>query len=170
MIEIDGTIGNQMNEATANQQVEEVKSAGYDLAKPQIRAKEVSKEYDHLKHLGLNKRHRPNDGLGTNDMYAHAQAEGDNNNETYSHVQSGQYFQTYSCTPGQNGQCDDTYEHAKNVGYGHSDTYDHFHLSVKEAKNEFADYDYAHAQNSALDEGDYDHAGFIDGNDRDTFK
>ena len=58
----------------------------------------------------------------------------------------------------QNEQWNDTYEHAKNVGCGDSDTctYDLWHLPFNEAKEESLYYAYAHAQITAITEGEYD--------------
>ena len=165
-IQVDGAIGNQINEGTANQQVKPVNSAGYDLAKPQIKAKEESKEYDHLEHLGLNQ--RPDKGHDSSDTYEHADVEGKEINDAYSHAQSRQYFHTDSSTPAQNQQGDNTYEQAKCAGYSDGDAYDHTHVSARVVNEEFSDYAYAHAQNSTLEEGDYDHAGRDDRNDIDT--
>ena len=133
-----------------------------------MKTEEETTDYDHLEHLGLNQKlHVAHDAT---DTYAHAQAEGNDNNDTYSHAQSGQYFQGDMCTPGQNRRGDDTYEHTKSVGYEDSDTYDHSHLSVTDVKEESSDYAYAHAQNTAGTEGDYDHAGCGDRNDNDTYE
>ena len=147
---------NQINEATSISHTKTTNSVGYDLSKQQMKTEEETKDYDHLEHLGLNKKlHVAHDA---SDTYAHAQAEENDNNDTYSHAQSGQHL----CTPGQNELQDDTYGHAKSLGYEDSDTYDHSHLSSTEVKVESSDYAYAISQNTAVTEGDYDHAGCVD--------
>ena len=155
----DGT-GNQINEVTRNQKGKPVNSAGYDLAKRQIKTVEDSNDYDHLEHLGLNQ--RPRDEHDSNETYAHAHTEGFDNNDTYSHAHNLKFSQAESCTHAINGRTDETYDHAKNVGYIDSDAYDHSRVSVREG---YADYAYSHAQNSSVKEDHYDHAGCDDGND-----
>ena len=133
-----------------------------------MKTEEETKDYDHLEHIGLNQKlHVSHDA---NDTYAYTQANGNDNNDTYSHAQSGQYFQADISTSGQNELGDDTYEHAKNVGYEDCNMYDHSNMSTTEVKEEFLDYAYAHAQNTAVTEGDYDHAEFVDRHDIDTYE
>ena len=153
-VDENGGIENHINDANPTQQAKATNSVRYGFAKPQMKAKEDSKDYDHLEHLGLNQ--QSDESHDTNNTYAHVNAEGDDNNDTYSHAQSG--------------QCDETYEHARNVGYDSKDTYDHSHVSVKEVINESSDYTFAHAQNSVGNEDDYDHTGFGDINENDTYE
>ena len=160
-VEVDGAVGHQKNKATPDQQAKQTNSTGYDLAKPQMKREEGSKDYDHFEHLGHNQ--RSDKGHDSNDTYAHAHVEGNDNNDTYSHAQIGQYFHS-------NEKCDDTYEHAKNVGCGNSDTYDHSNLSGNEDKEELSDYANAHAHSTDIKKGDYDHAGFVDRNGNDTYE
>ena len=167
-IEVDGAIENQINTSTTDSPAKPTSSSGYDLAKPQIKTEEISKEYDHLEHLGINR--RPDKGHDSSDTYEHAHVEGNENNDTYSHAQSGQYTYMDSCTSAHTGQVDNTYEQTRNVRYGDSNTYDHSRSSVNEAKTKFADYAYAHAKNSSMTEDDYDHAGSGDRNDIDTYE
>ena len=56
------------------------------------------------------------------------------------------------------------------MGYIDSDMYDNSHMSATEGKGEFADYAYAHAQKTAVTEGDYDHAGCDGKTDNDTYE
>ena len=143
-------------------------SSGYAFAKPQRKLYKDSNDYDHLDQLGLNQ--NTQEEHNTNDTYEHAHVEGNGNNDTYS--QSGQYTHTDTCTSARNGQVDNAYEQTRNVRYGESDTYDHSRSSVNDAKEEYSDYAYAYAQNSAMEEGDYDHARSGDRNDIqfDTYK
>ena len=153
-----------MNGATPNQQAKQTSSSGYDLAKPQIKMEEESKDYDRLEHLNK----KPDEELDSNDTYAHANIEDNDNNDTYSHAQSGQLFQTNMSTKVQDEPDDDTYEHAKCVGYDDSDTYDHSNKSG--TKEESSDYGYTHEQNVTVTDGDYDLAGFLERNANDTYE
>ena len=131
-----------------------------------MKTEEEPKDYDHLEHFGLNQ--KPDGELDSNDTYALSNIEGHDSNDTYSHAQIGLY--TDSCTSGQTGLTVDTYEHAKNMGYGDGDTYDHSHMTVTEVKGEMSDNVYAHAQNTDVTEEDYNHAGFDERNDNDTYE
>ena len=114
---------------------------------------EDSSDYDHLEHLGLNQ--KPDEGHDYIDTYT----ECNNSYDTYSHTQRGQYFHMNL------GQSDATYKHARNIQYD-----DHSRLPNHDRKEQSSDYDYAHAQKGSVTEGDYDHAGFIKRNDKDTYE
>ena len=137
-VEENDTIGRKINEATPKRNVKQDDSDGYDLAKLQMKIDEDSEDYDHLEHLGLDR--RPDEGLDPYDTYANAHTEGFDSNDTYSHVQNGQYFHIDLCTSAQKGQSDDTYEHARNIGYDDSDTYDHSRVFVHDGNEQFSDY------------------------------
>ena len=160
--------GAKINEATPNQDVKQVISAGHDLAKPQIKSDEDFNDYDHLEHLGPNQ--TLDETHDSNDRYANANAQGFDSYEIYWHAQNGQYFQKTFCTSAENEQSDNTYEHARNIGYDDSDTYDHCGVFVHGGKEQLSDYANAHAQKTAVTEGVYDHVACDEGNDNDMYE
>ena len=133
-----------------------------------MKAYEDCKEYDHLEHLALYQRHEQ--WHDSYDTYAHVHAEGNDIEDTYSHVQRGQYFQTDLSIHVHNSRGDATYEQTRIVGCGESDTYDHFRTPVIEVQEQISNYEYAHAQNSAVTEGDYDNAVVVDRHDKDIYQ